>query len=256
MSTNSKIALITGASSGIGEATANIFAEHKYDLFLIARRAERLIELKKDLEDKYKVNVYFISLDLRDREALENAWKEVPAEWKKIDVLVNNAGLSLGLEPFFEGNVDDWENMIDTNIKSLLYVSKIVANEMIKNAKGHIINIGSIAGKESYPNGNVYCSTKAAVDSLTKSMRMDLVTKGIKVSAVHPGAVETEFSVVRFKGDQERADNVYKGFEPLIANDIADVIYFMASRPAHVNVQDVLVMPTAQASATIINKVL
>lgn len=256
MNTNSKIALVTGASSGIGQATASIFAEHGYDLFLIARRAERLAEIKQALEQKYNIKVHSITLDLRDRNALETAWKEVPNEWKKIDVLVNNAGLSLGLEPFFDGNVDDWENMIDTNIKSLLYVSKIVANEMIKNGSGHIINIGSIAGKESYPNGNVYCSTKAAVDSLTKSMRMDLVTKGIKVSAVHPGAVETEFSVVRFKGDQERADNVYKGFEPLVANDIADVIYFMASRQAHVNVQDVLVMPTAQAAATIINKVL
>ena len=256
MNTNSKIALVTGASSGIGQATASIFAEHGYDLFLIARRAERLVEIKQALEQKYNIKVHCITLDLRDRNALETAWKELPNEWKKIDVLVNNAGLSLGLEPFFDGNVDDWENMIDTNIKSLLYVSKIVANEMIKNGSGHIINIGSIAGKESYPNGNVYCSTKAAVDSLTKSMRMDLVTKGIKVSAVHPGAVETEFSVVRFKGDQERADNVYKGFEPLVANDIADVIYFMASRPAHVNVQDVLVMPTAQAAATIINKVL
>ncbi|MFN5704506.1 MAG: SDR family NAD(P)-dependent oxidoreductase [bacterium] len=256
MNTNSKIAFVTGACSGIGQATASIFAEHGYDLFLIARRAERLVEIKQALEQKYNIKVHCITLDLRDRNALETAWKEVPNEWKKIDVLVNNAGLSLGLEPFFDGNVDDWENMIDTNIKSLLYVSKIVANEMIKNGSGHIINIGSIAGKESYPNGNVYCSTKAAVDSLTKSMRMDLVTKGIKVSAVHPGAVETEFSVVRFKGDQERADNVYKGFEPLVANDIADVIYFMASRPAHVNVQDVLVMPTAQAAATIINKVL
>lgn len=256
MSTNSKIALVTGASSGIGQATAYIFAEHGYDLFLIARREDRLVEIKEELERKFSIKVFCLTLDLRDRKALENAWQTVPNEWKKIEVLVNNAGLSLGLEPFFDGNVDDWENMIDTNIKSLLYVSKIVANEMIKNAKGHIINIGSIAGKESYPNGNVYCSTKAAVDSLTKSMRMDLVTKGIKVSAVHPGAVETEFSVVRFKGDQERADNVYKGFEPLVAQDIADVIYFMASRPAHVNVQDVLVMPTAQAAATIINKVL
>lgn len=256
MTTNSKIALITGASSGIGKATANTFAEQGYDLFLIARRAERLTVIKDELIKKYNINVHCVSLDLRDRKALEAVWQEVPADWKKIDVLVNNAGLSLGLEPFFDGNVDDWENMIDTNIKSLLYVSKIVANEMIKKGSGHIINIGSIAGKESYPNGNVYCSTKAAVDSLTKSMRMDLVTKGIKVSAVHPGAVETEFSVVRFKGDQERADNVYKGFEPLVAQDIADVIYFMASRPAHVNVQDVLVMPTAQASATIINKVL
>jgi 3-hydroxy acid dehydrogenase/malonic semialdehyde reductase len=256
MSTNSKIALVTGASSGIGQATAYIFAEHGYNLFLIARRADRLAEIKAELEKKFSIKVFCLTLDLRDRNALEEAWKTLASEWKKIDVLVNNAGLSLGLEPFFDGNVEDWENMIDTNIKSLLYVSKIVANEMIKNAKGHIINIGSIAGKESYPNGNVYCSTKAAVDSLTKSMRMDLVTKGIKVSAVHPGAVETEFSVVRFKGDQERADNVYKGFEPLVAQDIADVIYFMASRPAHVNVQDVLVMPTAQAAATIINKVL
>lgn len=255
MSTN-KIALITGASSGIGQACAEIFAEHNYNLFLIARRSDRLSALKAELEKKYSIEVFTITLDLRDRKVLEQAWQTVPNQWKNIDVLINNAGLSLGLDPFFEGNVDDWENMIDTNIKSLLYVSRIVSNEMIKHAKGHIINIGSIAGKESYANGNVYCSTKAAVDSLTKSMRIDLLTKGIKVSAVHPGAVETEFSVVRFKGDQERADNVYKGFDPLVAKDIADVIYFMASRPAHVNVQDVLVMPTAQATASIINKVL
>lgn len=249
-----KIALITGASSGIGEACARIFAKNNYDLFLIARREDRLVELKDQLISEYGIQVRSIGLDLRNKEALNEAWSSVSDDWKQIDVLVNNAGLSLGLEPFFNGNVDDWETMIDTNIKSLLYISKLVANEMIKNNNGHIINLGSIAGKESYANGNVYCATKAAVDSLTRSMRLDLVSKGIKVSAIHPGAVETEFSVVRFKGDKERADNVYKGFEPLRAEDVADVIYFMASRPAHVNVQDVLLMPTAQASATVIQR--
>ena len=249
-----KTILITGASSGIGASSAKLFAAQGWNLFLMARREDRLQALKNQCEQEFGVEVHIEHLDLRDRNALYEIWNGLDAKWKKVDVLLNNAGLSLGLEPFFEGKEDDWETMIDTNVKSLLWISKLVANEMIKVQQGHIINVGSIAGKESYANGNVYCASKAAVDSLTRSMRIDLLTKGIKVSAIHPGAVETEFSVVRFKGDQQRADKVYEGFEPLHAEDVADVIYFMASRPAHVNVQDVLLMPRAQANAVMINR--
>ena len=253
MSTNKTI-LITGASSGIGEACAHVFAKNNCRVILTARRKDKLNSVKQTLEKEYKAEVLNLVFDVRNRTEVENAINTLPEEWKNIDVLVNNAGLSLGLDPLQNGNVDDWETMIDTNVKGLLYVSKVVSNMMIKNGYGHIINIGSIAGKESYLNGNVYCSTKAAVDSLTKSMRIDLLPHGIKVTGIHPGAVETEFSIVRFKGDVERANNVYKGFEPLHPEDIADVIYFSATRPAHVNINDMLVMPTAQANATTFNK--
>lgn len=246
-----KTVMITGASSGIGEACAHTFAREKYNLILTARRAERLDNLKLNLESIYDVEVQTLVFDVRNK---QESFTAVESIQSPIDILINNAGLSLGLDPFFDGNTDDWETMIDTNVKGLLYVSKAVANKMIAQKYGHIINLGSIAGKESYPNGNVYCATKAAVDSLSKSMRMDLVTHGIKVTAIHPGAVETEFSIVRFKGDVERANNVYKGFEPLRPEDVAEVIYFSASRPAHVNINDLLLMPTAQASATIFNK--
>ncbi len=249
-----KTILITGASAGIGEACAHLFAKNNYKLIITARRSDRLSKLKELLESEYNAEVYTLTFDVRDKLATEGALESLPTEWKDIDVLLNNAGLSAGLEPFYEGNTSDWETMIDTNIKGLLYVSRVVANWMINHKKGHIINLGSIAGKESYLNGNVYCSTKAAVDSLSKSMRIDLVTHGIKVTAVHPGAVETEFSIVRFKGDVERANNVYKGFEPLHPEDVADIIYFAASRPAHVNINDLIVMPTAQANATTINR--
>ncbi len=252
MSTNKTI-LITGASSGIGEACAHVFAKNNCRVILTARRKDKLNSVKQTLEKEYKAEVLNLVFDVRNRTEVENAINTLPEEWKNIDVLVNNAGLSLGLDPLQNGNVDDWETMIDTNVKGLLYVSKVVSNMMIKNGYGHIINIGSIAGKESYLNGNVYCSTKAAVDSLTKSMRIDLLPHGIKVTGIHPGAVETEFSIVRFKGDVERANNVYKGFEPLHPEDIADVIYFSATRPAHVNINDMLVMPTAQANATTVN---
>ena len=253
MSTNKTI-LITGASSGIGEACAHVFAKNNCRVILTARRKDKLNSVKQTLEKEYKAEVLNLVFDVRNRTEVENAFNTLPEKWKNIDVLVNNAGLSLGLDPLQNGNVDDWETMIDTNVKGLLYVSKVVSNMMIKNGYGHIINIGSIAGKESYLNGNVYCSTKAAVDSLTKSMRIDLLPHGIKVTGIHPGAVETEFSIVRFKGDIERANNVYKGFEPLHPEDIADVIYFSATRPAHVNINDMLVMPTAQANATTFNK--
>jgi NADP-dependent 3-hydroxy acid dehydrogenase YdfG len=249
-----KIALITGATSGIGEACAHLFAREQYNLVLTGRRLDRLEKLAKKLNTKYNIEVAVSSFDVRDREQVISNLEGLPEKWKKINVLVNNAGLSQGLDPIQNGNLDDWDTMIDTNIKGLLYVSKVVSNWMINNRFGHIINIGSIAGKEVYPNGNVYCATKAAVDALNKAMRIDLVQYGIKVTGIHPGAVETEFSEVRFKGDKERAKKVYDGFEPLVAADIAETIWFAVSRPAHVNINDMIVMPTAQAAATIINR--
>jgi 3-hydroxy acid dehydrogenase/malonic semialdehyde reductase len=247
-----KIALITGATSGIGEACAHLFAREKYNLVLTGRRLDRLEALAKKLNNKYNVEIAVSQFDVRNRaEVIENL-EALPAKWKKVNVLVNNAGLSQGLDPIQNGSFDDWDTMIDTNVKGLLYVSKIVANWMITNKQGHIVNIGSIAGKEVYPNGNVYCASKHAVDALNKGMRIDLLPHGIKVTAIHPGAVETEFSEVRFKGDKDRAKKVYEGFEPLIADDIAETIWFVVSRPAHVNINDMVVMPTAQANATTI----
>lgn len=248
---NSKIALITGATSGIGKACATLFAQEGYKLILVGRRSELLEKLSHHLEDKYAIEVQALVLDVREKKTLTAGLEALPEEWKKVDVLINNAGLSQGLDPIDKGNTDDWDVMIDTNVKGLLYVSKVVSNWMVTHKKGHIINIGSIAGKEVYPNGNVYCATKHAVDALNKGMRIDLLPHGIKVTAIHPGMVETEFSLVRFKGDEERAKNVYKGFEPLMAQDIADAIWFAVSRPAHVNINDMLIMPTAQATGTI-----
>jgi len=245
-----KKVLITGASSGIGEACADLFARQKYDLILTGRRMDRLEKLAKRLKEEYKIEVVVLNFDVRNKEEVMQHLEKLPAEWKQIDVLINNAGLSQGLEPIQNGNYEDWDTMIDTNIKGLLYVSKIVSNWMINNGSGHIINIGSIAGKEVYPNGNVYSATKHAVDALNKAMRIDLLSSGIKVTAIHPGAVETEFSIVRFKGDEVRAKKVYDGFEPLVANDIAETIWFVISRPAHVNINELTVMPIAQATAT------
>jgi 3-hydroxy acid dehydrogenase/malonic semialdehyde reductase len=247
-----KIALITGATSGIGEACAHLFAREHYDLVLTGRRVDRLEKLAKKLNTKYNTEIAVSSFDVREREQVICNLEELPAKWKKVNVLINNAGLSQGLDPIQNGSYDDWDTMIDTNIKGLLYVSKVVSNWMIANKFGHIINLGSIAGKEVYPNGNVYCATKFAVDALNKAMRIDLLPYGIKVTGVHPGAVDTEFSEVRFKGDKERAKKVYDGFEPLVAADIAEVIWFAVSRPAHVNINELTVMPTAQASAAII----
>ena len=247
-----KIALITGATSGIGEACAKLFAGEKYDLILTGRRHERLEKLSEKLIAEFGIKVKILCFDVRERAAVINNLDTLPEDWKKVSVLINNAGLSQGLDPIQNGNFDDWDTMIDTNIKGLLYVTKVVSNWMIEKGPGHIINIGSIAGKEVYPNGNVYCATKHAVDALSKGMRVDLLQYGIKVTAIHPGAVETEFSEVRFKGDKERAKKVYDGFDPLLANDIAETIWFAVSRPAHVNINDMLVMPTAQASAAVI----
>ncbi|PAW94970.1 NAD(P)-dependent oxidoreductase [Mucilaginibacter sp. MD40] len=245
-----KIALITGATAGIGEACAHTFAQQGYDLILTGRRLDRLEKLAHHLNDKYNVEIAVSSFDVRNREEVTRSLDGLPSRWREVDVLINNAGLSQGLDPLNQGSYDDWDTMIDTNIKGLLYVSKIVSNWMISNGHGHIINIGSIAGKEVYPNGNVYCATKHAVDALNKAMRVDLLQHGIKVTAIHPGMVETEFSEVRFKGDKDRAKKVYEGFEPLKAEDIAETIWFVVSRPAHVNINDLLIMPTAQATAT------
>ncbi|MFD2873927.1 SDR family oxidoreductase [Mucilaginibacter ximonensis] len=245
-----KIALITGATAGIGEACAELFARENYNLILTGRRADRLEKLAANLNKKYNTEVAICAFDVRDREQVTANFEALPAKWKKVDVLINNAGLSQGLDPIQKGSLDDWDTMIDTNIKGLLYVTKVVSNWMVENGKGHIVNLGSIAGKEVYPNGNVYCATKHAVDALSQGMRIDLVQHGIKVTAIHPGAVETEFSEVRFHGDKERAKKVYDGFEPLVAEDIAETIYFVVSRPKHVNINELLIMPTAQATAS------
>ncbi|QQL48485.1 SDR family NAD(P)-dependent oxidoreductase [Mucilaginibacter ginkgonis] len=248
------IALITGATSGIGEACAKLLAAQQYNLILTGRREDRLEKLAADLNNGYNVEVAIAAFDVRNREDVVKNLDSLPPHWKNVDVLINNAGLSQGLDPINAGSYEDWDTMIDTNVKGLLYVSKVVTNWMIHNRGGQVINIGSIAGKEVYPNGNVYCASKHAVDALTKGMRIDLLNHGIRVTSVNPGAVETEFSEVRFKGDKARAKKVYEGFEPLIAKDIADTIWFVISRPAHVNINDITVMPTAQASATLFNR--
>ena len=244
-----KIAFITGASAGIGAATASILAQNGYNLLLAARRLDRLETLATELQVQYGVRVHTFALDVRNRAEVSAQLNALPAEWQNIHVLVNNAGLSQGLDAFHEANLDDWDTMLDTNVKGLLYVSRLVSEWMVARKTGHIINIGSIAGKETYANGNVYCATKHAVDSLNKAMRLDLLTSGIRVTAIHPGAVETEFSVVRFKGDPQRADKVYEGFEPLRPSDIADAIYYASQTPAHVNINEIIIMPTAQANA-------
>ncbi|MDR4987950.1 MAG: SDR family NAD(P)-dependent oxidoreductase [Bacteroidales bacterium] len=250
----SKTIFITGATSGIGMACAEKFAEAGHQLILCGRRRERLEQLRVKLEKECKIAVHTLTLDVSDRKAVEQAVKKLPFHWKKIDVLINNAGLAIGFTEFDKGNTDDWEQMIDTNLKGMLYVSSAVVPLMKEQGGGHIINIGSIAGVETYPKGNVYCATKHAVASLTKGMRMDLLPYGIKVSQVSPGATETEFSVVRFYGDKQRAADVYKGYQPLTGKDVAGVIFFVAGLPPHVNVNDLLLMPTAQASATLFNK--
>ncbi|OYX27908.1 MAG: NAD(P)-dependent oxidoreductase [Flavobacteriales bacterium 32-35-8] len=246
-----KTALITGATSGIGKATAYEFAKHNINLVLCGRRQERLIDVKKDLEKLTKVHI--LNFDVSNKTETFNAIESLPEDFKTIDILINNAGNAHGLDPIQTGNIDDWDAMMDINVKGLLYVSKAVMPQMIDRKSGHIINIGSSAGKEVYPKGNVYCGSKHAVLAITEGMRIDLNPFGIKVSAVNPGAVETEFSKVRFKGDK-LADDVYKGFDALQAEDIAEIIYFVISRPKHVNIADLLVFPTAQASTTILKR--
>lgn len=246
----SKTVLITGSTSGIGEAAAATFAKNGFKLIITGRRLDRLEDVAANLRQKFNVEVLVLCFDVRDRSATNAAIENLPGKWRSIDILINNAGLSLGLDPIHEGDIDDWETMIDTNIKGLLYMTRQIVPGMVERGKGHIINIGSIAGKDVYLKGNVYCATKHAIDALTQAMRMDLLPHGIKVTQVAPGAVNTEFSKVRFHGDEERAERVYDGFEPLKAEDIAEVIWFAASRPDHVNINDILVMPMAQANAS------
>lgn len=246
----SKIVLITGATAGIGEACAEIFAKNGYSLILTGRRKDRLFALKQRLEHEFKIAIQTLCFDVSIQKDTVEHLESLSPEWRKVDVLINNAGLSQGLDNIQDGNFKDWDVMIDTNIKGLLYVTKIVSNWMIENKTGHIVNLGSIAAKEVYAKGNVYCATKHAVDALSKAMRIDLLDHGIKVTGIHPGAVETEFSVVRFHGDEEKAAKVYEGFEPLVAKDIAETIWFVVSRPKHVNINDLVIMPTAQASTS------
>jgi NADP-dependent 3-hydroxy acid dehydrogenase YdfG len=247
-----KTALITGATSGIGRATAKILAQNNYRVILCGRREDRLLDLEKELS--LYTETHTLLFDVRDKNAVSECIQSLPPAFSTIDVLINNAGNAHGLDPIQNGNLDDWDAMIDINVKGLLYVSKAIIPKMIAQKSGHIINIGSTAAKEVYPNGNVYCASKHAVDALNQGMRMDLNQYGIKVGAIHPGMVATEFSTVRFKGDTERAANVYKGFDPLQAEDIADIIHFVVSRPYHVNIADLIVMPTAQASSTIVKR--
>jgi NADP-dependent 3-hydroxy acid dehydrogenase YdfG len=247
-----KIALVTGATSGIGRATAITLAKMGYDLIATGRRVDRLEELKAQLPKE--VGFLPLVFDVRDRSDVLSVLSNLPPNWKKIDILVNNAGNAHGLDPIQTGDLDDWDAMIDINVKGLLYVSKAIIPGMCERRSGMIINIGSIAGKEVYLNGNVYCASKHAVDAITQGMRMDLNPFGIKVIAIHPGLVETEFSLVRFKGDETRAEKIYQGYQPLLAQDIADIIEFAVTRPAHVVLADIVVLPTAQASATVIKK--
>lgn len=247
-----RTALITGATSGIGKATAQAFAQQNINLILCGRKEEVLQELKNELSEK--VDVITLAFDVRNKLKVFELIKGLPERFQKIDILINNAGNAHGLDPIQTGNTDDWDAMLDINVKGLLYVSKAVIPKMIKNNSGHIINIGSTAGKEVYPNGNVYCASKYAVDAINQGMRIDLNKTGIRVGAVNPGLVQTGFSNVRFKGDEERAEKVYEGFQPLTPEDIADIISFVVSRPYHVNIADLTVMPTAQASSTIVDR--
>jgi len=249
-----KTILISGATSGIGASCAHVFAKENDRLILCGRRQDRLNALVETLTSQYGPRFLSLCFDVRNREEVFNTIQSLPQDWKNIDILINNAGLARGLSTLQEGNVDYWDQMIDTNVKGLLYLTRAVVPGMIERQSGHIINIGSIAGREAYPNGNVYCASKAAVDSLSKSMRIDLLPHGIKVTQIAPGAAETEFSLVRFDGDAEKAANVYKGFQPLTPDDVADAVRYVATLPAHVNVNDMLLMPAAQASAGIFNK--
>ena len=249
------IALITGASSGIGRATAKIFAEKGMDLIITGRRRDKLEELKTAICSKGTNIIHIMEFDVRDKKSVKEVFSKLPTEFSNIDILINNAGNAHGRDFIQDGSLEDWDSMIDINVKGLLYVSREVIPLMVKQKSGIIINLSSIAGKEVYPQGNVYCASKHAVEALTLGMRMDLNQYGIKVGSVAPGMVDTEFSLVRFKGDKVKADAIYKGFDPLMAEDIAETIYFMVSRPKHVNIADVLILPTAQASGVIVNRV-
>ncbi len=242
-----KTIMITGATSGFGKATAVRFAEKGYNIIITGRRKERLAELEKELKEYGNIKVLSLNFDVRNREEVENVIRDLPVSWKAIDILINNAGLAVGLDHIDKGNIDDWDRMIDTNVKGLLYVTRAVSPLMVARKTGHIFNIGSIAGKEVYENGNVYCASKFAVDAISKSMRIDLLKDNIKVTHIAPGMAETEFSLVRFKGDDEKAKNTYKGIKALSAEDIAEAIYYCATLPSHVCINDLVITSTQQA---------
>lgn len=248
------IALITGATSGIGRATAQLLANNNFDIIITGRRQNLLTELQKQIELETKSKVLTLCFDIRNFMEVEKNYNSIPPEWKNISLLINNAGLAAGLDPIHNALINDWERMIDTNIKGLLYITKLVSKRMVKTEKGQIINISSIAGKEAYAMGAVYCATKHAVEAITKSMRLDLLKHNIKVGSISPGMVETEFSIIRFHGDTQKASAVYDGLTPLYANDIAEAILFMATRPPHVNIDDMLIMPTAQGFSRDVNR--
>jgi 3-hydroxy acid dehydrogenase / malonic semialdehyde reductase len=249
-----KVVFITGATSGFGKACAGIFAANGYNLILNGRRLDRLQQIKTEIEQQHGCEVYLLPFDVQQKEAVNTAVNSLPDAWKQVDVLINNAGLALGRDSFQEASFADWETMLDTNVKGLLYVSRAVLPAMIARREGHIINLGSVAAKDVYEKGNVYCASKAAVDSLSKTMRIDLLPHRIKVTAIHPGAAETEFSVVRFHGDEEKAASVYKGFQALTAEDVADVIYYTTTLPPHVCVNDLVITATAQANSIYFHK--
>jgi len=249
-----KTVFITGATSGFGEACANIFAKNSYRLILNGRRADRLEDVKARLEKEYQASVYLLPFDVQNRDEVIASINSLPEDWQAIDVLINNAGLALGRDLFDEANLDDWDTMIDTNLKGLLYVSKAVVPLMTKRKKGHIINMGSVAAKDIYERGNAYCASKAAVDAVSKAMRVDLLRHHIKVTAIHPGAAETEFSLVRFKGNEEAANKIYEGYQPLTAEDVSGIIFYCASLPEHVCINDLVVTCTQQADGIHFNK--
>lgn len=249
-----KIVLVTGATSGFGKAIAEKFASEKFRVIITGRRLERLQELKKQFESEYGASIHILHFDVRSKSKVDDAIKSLPDDWNQIDILVNNAGLALGRDFFDEADMDDWETMIDTNLKGLVYVTRAVLPGMIENGNGYIVNIGSIAGKEVYEKGNMYCATKHAVQALSKAMRIDLLRHKIRVTAIHPGAAETEFSLVRFKGDEESAGKVYEGYQPLQAEDIAGVVYYCTSLPDHFCINELELTPTAQASAVYLHK--
>jgi len=249
-----KIVFITGASSGIGRSAAEIFAKHGAKLILCARRKELTLELAKSLKTKFGTISHTLALDVRDRNEVANQISNLPKSWQEIDILINNAGLAAGLDKIPAGNIDDWDIMIDTNVKGLLYVTRAITPGMVERNSGHVINIGSIAGHEVYANGVVYCATKFAVNAINKGLKMDLSGTNVRVTTVDPGMTETEFSEVRFKGDKSRAKKVYAGLKPLSADEIADAVFYCASRPAHINILELVLMPTAQSSCTIVHR--
>ncbi|MDZ8026405.1 MAG: SDR family oxidoreductase [Nostoc sp. SerVER01] len=254
ISLKNQIILITGASSGIGTACAKIFAGAGAKLILAARRLERLQQIADTLSQDFNSEVHLLELDVRDRSAVESAISTLPPSWSGIDILINNAGLSRGLDKLHEGSFTDWEEMIDTNIKGLLYLSRYVVPGMVSRGRGHVVNLGSIAGHQTYPSGNVYCATKAAVRAISEGLKQDLLGTPVRVTSVDPGMVETEFSEVRFHGNTQRANQVYQGLTPLTADDVADVIFFCVTRSPHVNINEVVLMPVDQASATLVNR--